>query len=184
LQNYTDPTGVCVRPDSDPTPQTLFLSILFSYSTGTLHVTYELCVLQDIYQSAEYSHPLLDSIFAFFLPPAITDIFLAVNGFRCDDRRNFGAGSERFGRQAKSRRLANGLMSSAIIYIGVGIGSGHLRGGETSTDRDLDPFLVRRKNAYSRKISVEVLARLLKGKVWLMKSKSFTLGQDGSGFFC
>jgi hypothetical protein len=56
--------------------------------------------------------------------------------------------------------------------------------GETTTDRDLDLFLIRRKNAYSRKISVEVLSRLMKGKVWLIKSKVSLSAMMGRGIFC
>jgi hypothetical protein len=67
--------------DKDPGSATL-LPTLFSYLTLPVTTGYELCVLQDIYKSAEYCHPLLDSVFVFFLPPAITDIFSAVNCFR------------------------------------------------------------------------------------------------------
>jgi hypothetical protein len=78
--------------------------------------------------------------------------------------------------KAKSRRFANGLVSSAISYLRVGIRPGHFcLEGKTTTDRDLDLFLVRRKNAYSQKISVEVLARLMKGKVWLIIKRKVSL---------
>jgi hypothetical protein len=108
------------------------------FHTVPLPVTNELYALQDIYQSAEYCHPLLDSSFYHRQSQTFSS---AVNCFRCDDRRNFGAGSERFGRQAKSRRLVKGLVSSAIIYIRVGTRPGHFcLEGETTTDRDLDPL--------------------------------------------
>jgi hypothetical protein len=68
-------------------------------------------VLQDIYQSAEYCHPLLDSNLLLSTPGNHRHVSGPVNGFRCVDGRNFGAGRERSGRQAKSRRLVNGLVS-------------------------------------------------------------------------
>ncbi len=126
--------------DKHPGSATL-LPTLFSYST--LPATNELCVLQDIDKSAEYCHPLLDSIFGFFLPPeTFFRPWIVFGSIIAEISATVASALSAF----KPRVVGlptDWCRASAIIYIRMGIRSGHFcLEGETTNDRDLGPWLM------------------------------------------